>query len=286
MMTTPPRLPAPKRLLIVDDDPAMLALLQTWLTPLGYQLSIADNENAAIALFDAELPDLVLLDFLMPGIGGLGVLAHIKGHAQGLHVPVILMTLYSEREHRLLGLRAGADEFLEKPIDASILLARVHTLLTLKQSRDELQTSRDALASRNILLEQLQREQKELMQFVVHDLKNQLSVVMMSFHCAQEQANRLASSDLSEILLDGNLGAQRLQTMVEDLIVVSRLEESKFPMRAESVSVSHLIGSVVSAYALEAKQRSVSLRAGEYSRQQLSLHASRGTHLDQRPVRT
>jgi two-component system sensor histidine kinase/response regulator len=258
-MTTQRAPRASKRLLLVDDDPAMLALLQTWLQPFGFDLISADNEDAAIALFDAELPDLVLLDYLMPGIGGLGVLAHIKGHAQGTHVPVILVTMYSDRTYRLLGLRAGADEFLEKPIDASILLARVQTLLSLKQSRDELQASRDALQSRNMLLEQLQREQRELMQFVVHDLKNQLSVVLMSFQCAQQEAATLKSIDLSEILTDGSLGAQRLQTMVEDLIIVSRLEESKFPVRAEFVPVNDVIGSVVAAYALEAKKNSVAL---------------------------
>jgi signal transduction histidine kinase len=248
-----------KRLLIVDDDPANLTLLQARLEPLGHELAIANSEEAAIALFDAEQPDLVLLDFVMPGIGGLGVLAHIRGHSQGPHVPVILITAHSERSHRLLGLRAGADEFLEKPIDAPILLARVKTLLTLKESRDDLQASRDSLATRNLLLERLQREQRELMQFVVHDLKNQLSVVLMSLHCAQEQATELQSPELSDILADGNMGAQRLQAMVEDLLAVSRLEDSTFPVNAQFISAAALLGSVLAPYESEARKKSVSL---------------------------
>jgi signal transduction histidine kinase len=248
-----------KRVLIVDDDPANLTLLQARLEPLGHELAVADNEETAIALFDADQPDLVLLDFVMPGIGGLGVLAHIRGHSHGPHVPVILITAHSERSHRLLGLGAGADEFLEKPIDAPILLARVKTLLTLKESRDELQASRDSLATRNVLLERLQREQRELMQFVVHDLKNQLSVVLMSLNCAEARATELQCPELSEVLGDGNVGAQRLQAMVEDLLAVSRLEDSTFPVKAQFVSAAALLGSVVTAYEFEARQKSVSL---------------------------
>jgi two-component system phosphate regulon response regulator PhoB len=178
-MNAPDKPPGVKLLLIVDDDPASIALMQLHLAPLGHRLVCASDEQRAMALFDAELPDLVLLDFVMPGIGGLGVLAHIRTRAYTIHVPVILVTMYSEREHRLLGLQAGADEFLEKPIDGAILLTRVNSLLALRESQDELRASRDFAAARALLLERLQREQRELTQFIVHDLKSQLSVVLL-----------------------------------------------------------------------------------------------------------
>jgi CheY-like chemotaxis protein len=110
------------------------------------ELDITVESNSTLVLGD-----------IMPGIGGLGVLAHIQGHTRGGHVPVVLITAHSERSHRLLGLRAGADEFLEKPIDVPIMVASVNALLRLKQSGDELQLSRNALVARNSLLESLQR---------------------------------------------------------------------------------------------------------------------------------
>ena len=258
-MITPGSPDKPKRLLLVDDDPRNLALLQARLEPLGHALAIADSGEAAIAALDAELPDLLLLDFVMPGIGGLGVLAHLRSKECGQHVPVILITAHSERSHRLRGLRAGADEFLEKPIDAPILLARVKTLLALKESRDALQASRDSLASRNALLEHLQREQRELMQFVVHDLKNQLSVVGMSIQFAQKRVADRDWTDLADVLAEGRESEVRLRAMVEELLAIARLEDSTFAVRAQAVSMTSLLRSVIASYEPEARHRSVSL---------------------------
>jgi signal transduction histidine kinase len=248
----------PQRILAIDDDPATLTLLATHLTPLGYAVATASSEQTAIASFDAEEPDLVLLDVVMPGIGGLGVLAHIQGHMRGGHVPVILITAHSERSHRLIGLRAGADEFLEKPIDVPIMLARVKTLLRLKQAVDDLQLSRNVLAARNSALESLQREQRELTQFVVHDLKNQLTVVLVSIDCAQSRALAQHDSEMCELLNEGDTGAQRLRTMVEDLLAVSKLEES-LPVQCQRVTVAELISPVAAAYQSRARKHAVSL---------------------------
>jgi two-component system, sensor histidine kinase and response regulator len=247
-----------QRLLVVDDDPAILTLMQTHLVPLGFELVTALTEQAAIAAFDAQEPDLVVLDLIMPGIGGLGVLAHIRAHTHGGHVPVILITAHSERSHRLLGLRAGADEFLEKPIDMPVVVARLTTLLQLKQSRDDLQLSRNTLAARNDLLENLQREQHELTQFVVHDLKNQLSVVLMSLECAAELAQKHRHADMRDLLSEGEIGARRLRTMVEDLLAVSKLEEL-LPVQRQQLSVSELIAPVVAAYQHRARHQAVTI---------------------------
>src|SRR6185295_4525317 len=96
---------------------------------------------------------------------------HIRAMSGGDEVPIILVTAHADREHRVRGLRAGADEFLEKPVDAAVLLARVQTLLRLKRARDELRTSHEALVERHTRLEAAQREQRELTEFIVHDLK-------------------------------------------------------------------------------------------------------------------
>jgi signal transduction histidine kinase len=147
---------------------------------------------------------------------------------------------------------------LEKPIDVPIMVARVNTLLKLKQSGDDLQLSRTALVARNSLLESLQREQRELTQFVVHDVKNQLTVVLMSLDCARLLAQKQRDTEMCELLTDGELGAQRLRTMVEDLLAVSKLEESP-PLQRQRVSVAELIGPVVTAYQPRARKQVVTL---------------------------
>jgi two-component system sensor histidine kinase/response regulator len=250
---------SPKRLLLVDDNPRNLALLELRLKCLGHELLFADGGEAAIALYDSHTPDLVLLDVMMPGIDGLAVLAHIRAQPTGAHVPVILVTAHSERSYRLLGLQAGADEFLEKPIDAPILLARVKTLLLLKESRDSLQASRDSLAARNRMLEQLRREQRELIQFVVHDLKNQLCVVFGSLDWARRKVETVAPAEMAEILDDGTVAAVRLRSMVEDLLVVSNLEDATFHVRQELIPIADILRPVLASYEREAVRKHVSL---------------------------
>jgi signal transduction histidine kinase len=228
---TEPAAASKKRLLLVDDNPRNLTLLELRLQSLGHE---------------------VLLDLMMPEIDGLAVLKHIR--ARDTHVPVILITAHSERSFRLQGLQAGADEFLEKPIDAPILLARVNMLLRLKESRD-------ALAVRNHDLELLQREQRELIQFIVHDLKNQLFVVLGNLDWARNHVFSAPADEMATVIEDGATGAQRLRAMVEDLLVVSNLEDATFRVRPELVPVTDIVRDVLAAYELKASQKRVSLNA-------------------------
>lgn len=267
-MTTPPASTAPKKcILLVDDNPRNLTLLELRLQSLGHELLFADGGAAAIALYDERQPDLVLLDLMMPDIDGLAVLKHIR--ERDAHVPVILVTAHSERSFRLQGLQAGADEFLEKPVDAPILLARVNTLLKLKESRDALGASRDALMARNRDLERLQREQRELMQFVVHDLKNQLFVVLGNLDWARHNVRSAPPHELAGVLEEGAASALRLRAMVEDLLVISNLEDASFRVRPELVPVTEIVREVLVAYERKASQKRVSLDAPASSGYQL-----------------
>jgi two-component system, sensor histidine kinase and response regulator len=255
-----------QRLLLVDDNPRNLTLLELRLQALGHELLFADGGAVAIELYDRHAPDLVLLDLMMPDVDGLAVLRHIRARDQ--HVPVILVTAHSERSFRLQGLEAGADEFLEKPIDAPILLARVNTLLRLKESRDALAASRDALAARNRDLEQLQREQRELTQFIAHDLKNQLFVVLGNLDWARHNVH-VPTAELASVLEQGASGAMRLRAMVEDLLVVSNLEDATFRVRPELVPVTDIVRDVLAAYERKASLKCVSLNAPEGATGQL-----------------
>lgn len=249
----------PKRILLVDDHPRNLLLLESHLQPLGHHLVFAESGRQAIELFDGDAPDLVLLDLTTPGIDGLGVLAHIRGHRSRPDVPVIMMTAHGERSSRLQGLQAGADEVLEKPIDAPILLARVNTLLALQESRCQLQSSSDSLALRNRQLEHLQREQRELLQFVVHDLKNQLFVVLGNLDWARGHVGGTEPNEMCEVLDEGLGGALRLRSMVEDMLAVSSLEDASFKVRPELVPVRDILTPVVASYERKAELKRVSL---------------------------
>jgi two-component system, sensor histidine kinase and response regulator len=248
------------RLLLVDDEPRNLDVLEGLLLPLGHSVERVDRGRAALASFEASPPDLVLLDLMMPEMDGIDVLLHIRAMPAHGDVPVILVTAHADREHRVRGLRAGADEFLEKPVDGAILLARVQTLLRLKRAKDDLAASHAELLARHARLEQAQREQRELTEFIVHDLKTPLAVVCVNLSFALgEVASDLP--DLLEALDDASEAAGRLRHMIEDLLAVSRLEQANFPLRVEPLVVTPLLGEVAAQARRRATQRGISIDA-------------------------
>jgi len=241
----------PPRLLLVDDEPRNLTLLEALLSPLGYVLTRAAGGPQALEAFERDRPDLILLDVLMPDLDGIDVLTHIRASDQGPYVPVILVTGQTDREDRLRGFEAGADEFLEKPVDRALLLARVRTLLRLKEAGDE-------LAKRNATLERLQREQREMTAFIVHDLKNPLSIMHLNIGWVKQSIG-VQRHDLDEALTDALDASARLQKMLEDLLAVARIEQVDAPLQRASVDLGELLDEVARAHTREALEKHITL---------------------------
>ncbi len=126
------------RVLIVDDIPANVRLLQAKLEADYYDVITAGNGEAGIETAIEEQPDIILLDVMMPGVDGYEVCRQLKHHPETRHIPIILLTALDGREDRLSGLEAGADDFLTKPVDDIILMARLKALVRLKQMVDDL----------------------------------------------------------------------------------------------------------------------------------------------------
>ncbi|WP_303831334.1 PleD family two-component system response regulator [Asticcacaulis taihuensis] len=126
------------RVLIVDDIAANVRLLQAKLEAEYYETLTAPNGRIAIEMAIEEQPDIILLDVMMPEIDGYEVCRQLKEHAETRHIPIILITALDGREDRLSGLEAGADDFLTKPVDDVVLMARLRALVRLKQMVDDL----------------------------------------------------------------------------------------------------------------------------------------------------
>lgn len=126
------------RILVVDDIEANVRLLEAKLTAEYYDVMTAYDGPTAIAMAAAESPDIVLLDVMMPGMDGFEVCRRLKDDVATRHIPVVLITALDGRGDRIAGLEAGADEFLNKPIDDVMLFSRVRSLTRLKMVIDEL----------------------------------------------------------------------------------------------------------------------------------------------------
>jgi putative two-component system response regulator len=134
-------MPKSRTVLVVDDYEPNLRGLGLLLEQADYTVLTAANGRDALEIVRAERPDLVLLDVVMPGISGLDVCAEIKRSADTRLTPVVLISGAQERQTRLAGLDAGADDFLNKPVDPEELQTRVRSLMRLKSLTDDLESA-------------------------------------------------------------------------------------------------------------------------------------------------
>lgn len=130
----------PAKILIVDDEPLNVKLIQATLSGQSYALISASNGAEALEKAWSQNPDLVLLDIMMPGLNGYEVTEQMKSDPVLKDIPIILITALDSSENKIRGIEAGADEFLNKPISAAELHARVRSLLRLRKYQQQLIT--------------------------------------------------------------------------------------------------------------------------------------------------
>ena len=145
---------APSRILVVDDLPQNVKLLADLLGAKGYAVSTASSGPEALLKVETERPDLVLLDVMMPEMSGYEVCRKIRENPGTGILPVVMVTSLDPAQERIRGLEAGADDFLTKPVNQAELLARVRSLIRVKQLYDTVQTQAAQLAELNKTLEQ------------------------------------------------------------------------------------------------------------------------------------
>lgn len=126
------------RILAVDDKPDNIEMIADIIGSLGYDVAKAFDGPQALAMVDADPPDLILLDVNMPGMSGFEVVSLLKANERTAQIPVIMLTALSEVEHRVEGLGLGADDYLTKPYSARELIARIETRLRAKTETDNL----------------------------------------------------------------------------------------------------------------------------------------------------
>ncbi|KAA0698392.1 PleD family two-component system response regulator [Neorhizobium sp. P12A] len=143
------------RILVVDDIPANVKLLEARLVAEYFDVLTAENGQQALTISDSTQVDLILLDIMMPGMDGFEVCERLKANPRTSHIPVVMVTALDQPADRVRGLKAGADDFLTKPVNDLQLISRVKSLLRLKTLSDELRAR--AETARTLGIDDLQR---------------------------------------------------------------------------------------------------------------------------------
>lgn len=139
--------------LVVEDDPQNARLVERLLAHDGFEVEVVADGAAALDIIEACPPDVVLLDWMLPRVTGIEVCARLKGDPRTRLIPIVMLTGMGAREHRLAGIRAGADDFVTKPFDAEELRARMRSLVRLKQYTDELESAESVITSLALTVE-------------------------------------------------------------------------------------------------------------------------------------
>lgn len=143
----------PPRILVVDDQPNIAGLMSQLLTMRGYDVVTASTAEQAEAEIRRHTPDLILSDVMMPGKSGYELCRGLKENPATRLIPFVLITGLSDSTDKVRGIEAGADDFLNKPVLAEELIARVKSLLRLKEFTDELETADSVLCTLGLIVE-------------------------------------------------------------------------------------------------------------------------------------
>jgi signal transduction histidine kinase len=222
-------------ILVVDDERQNRTLLEAMLAPEGHEVVTAASGEEALAMIERQPPDLILLDIMMPGMDGYDVARRVKGAAVTRNIPIIMITAHDDRDARMRGLGAGAEDFLSKPVDRAELSVRVKNLLRLKAFGDHYSKYSEELES------QLRQSQKmealgQLAGGVAHDFNNLLTVIMSYADLVMHDLHpgQAAHDDLLQVVAAATSAA----TLTRQLLAFSR----KQVLQSTTIDVNELVG--------------------------------------------
>ncbi len=141
-------MPRDQRILVVDDDVNVRDVVRRYLEHAGYRVELADNGEQALRIAEDAEPDLVVLDLMLPGIGGLEVCRRLRQRGQ---VPVVMLTARGEEDDRIAGLQLGADDYVAKPFSPRELVLRVTSVL--RRAQAEPMTTREELVDGDLRMD-------------------------------------------------------------------------------------------------------------------------------------
>jgi two-component system sensor histidine kinase/response regulator len=236
-------------ILIVDDEPDVFDVLEGILFTQGYQLRYAANGLDALKFLKNNIPDLIILDLMMPDMDGMEVCRHIKENSAFKHIPIIMVTALSSKSVLADCMEAGADDFMSKPVNALEVRARVRSMLRLKQQHDELEKSNKAL-------EQLLQIREDMAYSIVHDLRNPLAGILLASAVLQRTPlTEKQAQKVNQIVAC----QQRLQSLTDSLLLMAKLESGNLIPKLELLDISKIVQDTLAEFELQANSRKITI---------------------------
>ena len=248
----------PKSILIVDDEARNIKLIKGMVMSEQYDIATASGGQEALDYLRSHQPDLILLDVMMPDIDGFEVCRHLKQDEATQGIPILMVTALMEREHRVKAMEAGADDFLNKPVDRTELLVRVKSLLRIKSYHDKVLESNAQISAKNDRLEKLERTKDELTHMVVHDLMNPLTVVNMGVDLLMLDSSNF-QPEQQKTLQQCHYNCDELKRMIQSLLDIHRMEDGKLVPDCREIDATTMIDQLVLSFRASAQYNQITL---------------------------
>ncbi len=235
-------------ILIVDDNIQNIQLAVTFLKQYRFEILIANSGAEALAATEKTIPDLILLDVMMPKMNGFEVCQRLKSNPKTAHIPIIFLTAKREIEDVVRGFQSGGVDYITKPFHQEELIARVSTHIELKQSRD-------TIVQQNRELARLNEEKNSILQISAHDLKNPLQGIYGLVSILEMQYENLDASDVSDLIRSIKTATETANSIIQDLLEVQALEEGKMLFKPVVTDIIEATKRVIDDFELRIEEK-------------------------------
>jgi signal transduction histidine kinase len=245
-------------ILIVDDEEINVKLIKGMLAQENYNLYSAFSGQEALSLLTSISPDLIMLDVMMPEMNGFELCKKIKHNENTQIIPVLMVTALSAKNHRLMAMECGADDFLSKPVEKTELKIRVKSLLRIKKYHDELYERYEEISKQNDKLQELEKLRDGLLHMIVHDLKNPLFAISGNIELLLLDKRNFSETQIpaAENCL---ASCKDLKEMIQQLLDIHKLEDGKLKLNKEITDLTPLIEGVVKQLVKKAEAKQISI---------------------------
>ena len=202
-----------KKILIIEDKPENISILFDFLEQYDYELLVAADGESGLEVAKETIPELILLDVMMPGINGFETCCRLKQQSELKDIPVIFMTALSELENKIAGFEAGGVDYVTKPFQQQELLRRIHTHLKIYDLQRE--------------LVQKNNELEAFSHTVAHDLKNPLNIIVNSTELVEMAYEAGDASKLNKYLTKIRNTAYKAADIIESLLLLAGTSRHK-----------------------------------------------------------
>ena len=245
--------------LIVDDIPKNLQLLSNALNKEGYEIAFASSGIQALEAAQNLIPDLILLDIMMPEMDGFEVCQKLKSDELLKEIPVIFITGKAETSDIVKGLQLGAVDYITKPFNYAELLSRVKTHIDLKTSKDKIVKYVKELEDTKAELQRINKGKDKFFSIIAHDLRSPFAGFMGLSQLIAEEVGNIPEDELRNMAASMNKAAKKLFDFLENLLEWSKSQLGKMEPNPSMIDIKESVERVCSLFKATANEKQINI---------------------------